>query len=104
MNEHKLSFESETLIVHYISFNIQGFIELEDIKKIAFYLFESFGFNSTFIRYDPTKSWQEKTIFYINKNQHKVSFHQFDYNPQIKSFWVGTKIHFSGDNGNHFYN
>ncbi len=40
----------------------------------------------------------------MSKNQHKVSFHQFEYNPQIKSFWVGTKIHFSGDNGNHVYN
>ena len=37
----------------------------------------------------------------MRKNQYKVSFHQFDYNPQIKSFWVGTK---SGDNGNQVYN
>ena len=40
----------------------------------------------------------------MSKNQHKVSFHQFDYNPQIKSFWVRTKINFSGDNGNQVYN
>ena len=40
----------------------------------------------------------------MSKNQHKVSFHQFEYNPQIKSFWVGTKIHFSGENGNQVYN
>ena len=104
MNPTKLSFESENLSIHYICFNIQGFIELKDIKKIAFYLFESFGFNSTFISYDRTQGWQEKKIFYMSKNQHKVSFHQFEYNPQIKSFWVGTKIHFSGENGNQVYN
>ena len=39
----------------------------------------------------------------MSKNQHKVSFHQFDYNPQIKSFWVGTKIYFSAENGNQVY-
>jgi hypothetical protein len=36
MNPTKLSSESENLSIHYICFNIQGFIELEDIKKIAF--------------------------------------------------------------------
>ena len=65
MNPTKLSFESENLSIHYICFNIQGFIEFEDIKKIAFYLFESFGFNSTFIRYNQTQGWQEKKIFYM---------------------------------------
>jgi hypothetical protein len=104
MNPTKLSFESENLSIHYICFNIKGFIKLEDLKKIAFYLSESFGFYSTFISYDRTQGWQEKKFFYINESQPKVSFHQFDYNPQIKSFWIGTKIHFSGDNGNQVYN
>jgi len=63
MNQNQLSFESENLSIHYICFNIQGFIELENIKKIAFYLFESFGFNSTFISYDRTQGWQEKKFF-----------------------------------------
>ena len=40
----------------------------------------------------------------MSKNQHKVSFHQFDYNLQIKSFWIRIKIHFSGENGNQVYN
>ncbi len=55
MNPTKLSFKIENLTIHYICFNIQGFLELEDI--IAFYLFQSFGFNSTFIRYDRTLGW-----------------------------------------------
>ena len=33
MNQNKLSFESENLSIHYICFNIQGFIKLEDIGK-----------------------------------------------------------------------
>ena len=32
MNPTKLTFESETLSIHYICFNIQGFIQLEDIS------------------------------------------------------------------------
>ena len=82
MNQNKLTFESKKLIVDYISFNIRGLI---DPEPIANYLSE-FGFNSNFISYDWTQGWQEKKIFYISKNQHKVSSHQFDYNQQIKSF------------------
>lgn len=40
MIQNQLSFESENLSIHYICFNIQGFIELKGIKKIAFYQFE----------------------------------------------------------------
>ena len=36
MNPIKLSFESEILNINYIWFNIQGFLKLEDIKKITF--------------------------------------------------------------------
>ena len=100
MNQNKLTFASEDLVVDYISFNISG---LKDPEPIANYL-SDFGFNSTFISYDRTQGWQEKKIFYISKNQHKVCFHQFDYNPQIKRFWVRTKIHFSEDNENQVYN
>lgn len=28
---------------------------------------------------------------------------QFDYNPKIESFYIGTKVIFAGDNANHFY-
>ena len=104
MNITKLRFESENLVVHYICFNMAGYVELEDITKIAFYLYESFGFNSAFINYDRIEGWQTKPLFYDSTNLHTVSFHQFEYNPQIKSYWVGTQIHFTGDNGTHFYN
>lgn len=38
MNQNKLSFESERLVVNYLSFNITG--------RIANYLSDSSGFNS----------------------------------------------------------
>ena len=42
MNKNKLSFESENLVVDYISFNITG---CKDLGRIANYLSDSFGFN-----------------------------------------------------------
>lgn len=50
MKQNKLNFESEGLTVDYVSFNIQGSLQKDYLRKIAFYLFESFGFNSTFKR------------------------------------------------------
>ena len=47
MNKNKLTFESENLVVDYISFNITGFTNTESIAK---YLFEKFNFNSTFAK------------------------------------------------------
>ena len=35
MHQNNLSFESENLVVDYISFNISGFIDLASIHKIA---------------------------------------------------------------------
>ena len=43
MKQNKLSFESEKLVVDYISFNITG---CTDPEPIANYLSDSFGFNS----------------------------------------------------------
>jgi hypothetical protein len=47
MNQNKLSFESENLVVDYISFNIPGSGNTESIAK---YLFEKVNFNSTFAK------------------------------------------------------
>lgn len=38
MNQNKLSFESENLVVDYISFNIQGSVNLEPINYILLYI------------------------------------------------------------------
>jgi hypothetical protein len=38
-----------------------------------------------------------------SRNQHQISFRQYEYHPEFKSFWVGTKINFSGENATYFY-
>ena len=40
---------------------------------------------------------------YNSINKFQVSFRQHEYDPEIKSFWVGTKIYFSGNNATQFY-
>ena len=71
MKENKLTFESENLVVDWISFNLPGSGSTQSIAK---YLFEKFNFNSTFARGQngTSKSW-----FYLSRNQHEVSFRQF---------------------------
>ena len=80
MSKNKLTFESENLVVDYISFNIPGSDNTESIAK---YLFEKFHFNSTFAKGQngTTDDW-----FYLTRNQHQVSFRQLEYDPSFKSF------------------
>ena len=40
---------------------------------------------------------------YDRQNQFQVSFRQHEYDPEAKSFWVGTKIYFSGKNAAQIY-
>ena len=100
MKHNKLSFESEKLVVDYISFNIQGLIDRKQVKRIAKYLFQIFGFNSTFAKGSTGK---EEDLFFDFRNQYQVSFRQLEYDPLSKSFWEGTTIHFSGINAAQFY-
>lgn len=99
MNQNKFSFESENLVVDYISFNIQGLI---DPKLIANYLFQNFGFNYT-IEKRINGKWKSESSNSARQNQFKVSFRQHEYNPEAKSFWVGTKIDFPGKNAAQIY-
>lgn len=39
----------------------------------------------------------------IIMNKFQISFRQHEYDPEIKSFWVGTKIDFSGNNATKLY-
>ena len=48
MTPNKSSFKSENLVVDWIGFNIQGLVDIKQVKQIAKYLFQNFGFNSTF--------------------------------------------------------
>lgn len=38
------------------------------------------------------------------ENQFQVCFEQYEYNPEFKNFWLGSKINFSGTNADYFYN
>ena len=100
MSKNKLSFESENLVVDYISFNIDGYVQITYLRKIASYLFESFSFNATFRR----DQLNQREIFFSNdKNSYEVSFRHYDYNPKAKSFWEGTKVDFTGENATYLY-
>ena len=50
MQETRLTFESENLVVDYISFNIQGLVGRKQVEIIAKYFFQILGFNSTFAK------------------------------------------------------
>ena len=94
---NKLSFESERLVVDYLSFNITG---CKDPGPIATYLSDSFGFNSVVKETFQGKS--EDLIFKIT-NEYKVSFIKSTYNPESNSHWTGLIVRFSGENGEYFY-
>lgn len=63
-------------------------------------MFEKFNFNSNFAKGQngTTYDW-----FYLNRNQHQVSFRELEYDRSSKSFWEGSIIHFSGTNAAQFY-
>jgi hypothetical protein len=94
MKQNKLTFESENLVVDYISFKFQY---LEDFTKtkIADYLFK-IGFNSYQESGKLTKPIKEP-ILVNSKNQFQVCF--VGDNP----YWDGTLLHFSGLNAARFY-
>ena len=97
----QLNLQSQKLTIHYFSFNISGFLQKDYLRNIALYLFESFGFNATFKRGQLN---QKETFFSSDQNSYEVTFVHYDYNPKVKSFWEGTKVNFTGDNAQYFYN
>lgn len=94
MNQNKLSFANENLVVDYISFKFQY---LEDFTKtkLADYLFK-IGFNSYQESGKLTKPIKE-SILVSSKNKFEVCF--VGDNP----YWDGTLLHFSGLNAARFY-
>ena len=94
MSKNKLIFESENIVVDYLSFKFQ---DLEDCTKtkIADYLFK-IGFNSYQESGKLTKPIKEP-ILVNSKNQFQVCF--VGDNP----YWAGTLLHFSGLNATQFY-
>ena len=96
MEEHKLSFANENLVVDYISFNISG---LRDAEPIANYLF-NFGFNSVLKSNAKTKG---DILISDNRNYYSVTFVKSKYDPVSKSYWDRVVVRFSGTNGHYFY-
>ena len=94
MNQNKLSFESENLVVDYISFKFQ---DLDNLHQtiIAKYLFQ-LGFNSYKESNKLAKPIKE-SILVSSKNKFEVCF--VGDNP----YWNGTLLHFSGRNATRFY-
>lgn len=94
MKQNKLSFESENLVVDYISFKFQK-LDNFTLKEIASYLFQ-IGFNSYFVSGRLAKPMKE-SILVDSKNSYEVLF------VIENSYWKGTKLDFSGLNGKFFY-
>ena len=93
MNQNKLSFESENLVVDYISFKFQE--SHCDQNKIAKYLF-NLGFNSYQQSGKLSKPVQERMLV-KSKNQFAILF------VNDHSYWKGTLLQFSGLNASQFY-
>ena len=83
-----INFDSENLVVDWISFNLEG---LTDPKRIADRLFSRFN---VFITMDD----QSKIGFSDHRNRYDVLIRQYR-----KSHWIGTQIIFSGKNAAYFY-
>lgn len=98
MNQNTLSFESEGLVVDYLSFNIKGLVDKTELERIANYLFQNFGFNSTFV---VKLAGTRETLFHSPKNKYHIYFTVYTYSD---IYWNGIKIDFSGNNGNQLYN
>jgi hypothetical protein len=103
MKGNNLNFDSKNLVVDYISLNIQGPInDSINPKSIANSLFQNFNFNSTIFKKINYK-WKSESLNYDSQNQFQVAFWQYEYHPEVKSFWEGTKVHFSGTNAAQIY-
>ena len=99
MKQNKFTFQSKNLVVDWIGFKIQGFV---DVKPIGKYLFQKYGFNST-IRKRIEGKCHSESLNYDSKNQFQVDFRQYDYDPKFNSFWEGCVINFSGNNAAQIY-
>ena len=85
MNPNKLSFESENLVVDYLSFKFQK-LENSTQRKIADYLFK-LGFNSYQESGKLAKLIQEPVFVKKTYSYKAIFVHQ-------APFWEGTVLHF----------
>jgi hypothetical protein len=95
MNQKKFSFESENLVVDYISFKFQ-YLDNFTQTEIAHYLLK-LGFNS-YQESGKLAKPRKESILVSSQNKCEVLF--VADNP----YWDGTILHFSGLNAKTFYN
>jgi hypothetical protein len=94
MKQNKLSFESENLVVDWISFKFQ-FLDNFAQTKLAEYLFK-IGFNSYQESGKLAKPVKE-SIFVSSKNKFQVLF------VYEAPYWKGNYVQFSGASATCFY-
>jgi hypothetical protein len=94
MNQNKFSFESENLVVDYISFKFQ-YLDNFTQTEIANYLLK-LGFNSYQESGKLAKPIQEPILVNKTCSYKAVFVHR-------APFWEGTVLHFSGPNASVFY-
>ena len=82
-----IHFDSENLVVNWISFNIRGLIDPRMIARSLLYHFSSLI----------TMDDQDSIQFYNPRNNYNVSLRHYNNN------WVGTQIIFSRKNAVYFY-
>lgn len=93
MNQNKLTFDNQKLVVDYITFKFQNLQSQQ--TEIANYLF-NLGFNVYQESGKLTKPMR-KEILIDSKNQHQTCF------VEDSLYWKGTLLHFSGSNAARFY-
>ena len=86
-----LNFQSENVIVDWISFNIDG---LPNVRVIAEGL-------SAYFTPHIVIDGKPDTEFHNFKNPYKVSIRQYS---GSKNYWIGTQLIFSGKNAAYCYN
>ena len=91
MNQNKLTFEFENLVIDYIYFNIQGLVDRKQVERIAKYFFQILAFNSTFAK---GPNGNKEDLFFNFQNQYKVSFRYYFYVSKYTTYWSGIKADF----------
>lgn len=86
-----LNFQSENLVVDWVSFNIQGLTGEANLRRIA-------GHLSRYFTPSILMSNGSKIRYYGFRKKYRVSFREC-----TEKNWVGTRIIFSGENAAYFY-
>ena len=96
MNQNKLTFESENLVIDYLSFNMNGLKDPNSISKLSDYLYQ-LGFKSRIL------SDQEQTNTSQQADKGKLYEVKCYRNSKSSKYWTGYILQFSGIHAARFY-